>query len=144
EVGERGAYPEELRIRHVSDSRKPASVESGANARARSDRNGALHDHDRSLARERARQLVDDGPDGREVRVPRVRGRGADGDEHELATSDRLLDLEREREPIAVALDEIVEPRLEDRDVACLERGDAILEHVADDDVVAELREAGT
>ncbi len=46
------------------------------------------------------------------------------------------------RQPLAVAREELVEPRLVDRDLAGAQRVDLRRDDVADDDVVAELGEA--
>ena len=54
-----------------------------------------------------------------------------------------LGDARRERKTLGVRGDQIGEAWLEDRDLTALQRGDAISENVANDDVVPELGEAG-
>ena len=120
---------------------EPALVERGAHLLAGADGNGALqHEHGVALD---ARELVDDRPDAGEVGVARVRdGRRVDADEQELGAVDRLARVEREGEPLGVLREQLVEARLEDRHLAPLEPVDLLGDDVADDHVVAELREA--
>ena len=73
---------------------------------------------------------------------PDVRRRRADGDVEEVRAVDRLLHVERERDPLAIAREHVVEPRLVDRHLAVAQPLDALGEDVADDDVVAEVGEA--
>ena len=93
--------------------------------------------------RSTCRELVDHRPDVGEVRISRVRRRSADCDVDDVGAVDRLRDLGRERQPRAVAREELVEPRLVDRNDTRAQRVDLRLDDVADDDVVPELREAG-
>jgi hypothetical protein len=139
EVRERGALGQELRVRDVADVRQAARVEGGAHLLAGADRHGALH-HDRRL--QVLRQLVDDRPDRREVGVARVGRRRAHGDVEELRALDSLADVEREREPLPVALDHLVEAGLIDRHLAAAQPLDPLRDHVAQDHVVAEVGEA--
>ena len=144
EACDRRSLREELGVRDVSDAREPACVESRPDRGPGPDGNGALHNHDRPLDVEVARELVDHGPDRRQVSVSRVRRRRSHRDEEELGALDRLRDVEGEGHALAVALDELLEARLEDRHPALVEHGDPILEHIAQNDFVTELREAGT
>ena len=106
------------------------------------DRNRALH-HDDAAPVDR-RQLVDHRPHGREIGVAGVGGRRADRDVDEVGAVDRLADVGREREALAVSRDQLLEAGLVDRHLAALQRRDALGDDVADDDRVAELGEAGT
>src|SRR5205807_4243300 len=101
---------------------------------------GALHHYDRPSAD--LRQLVDHGPDAREVGVAGVGGRRVHRDVDELRAVDRLPDVEREGQALAVPRQELVETGLEDRDLARPERFDLLRDDVAHDDLVAELGEA--
>ena len=111
-----------------------------ADALARADRDGALH-HEHDPARIGG-QLVDDRPDRREVCVAGVRRRRPDGDVDELGPVDRLANVEREEQPLAVLFEQLVQARLVDRDSAVAQRVDLRLVDVADRHVVSELREA--
>ena len=89
------------------------------------------------------RQLVDHRPDGREVGVARVRRWRAHGDVDEVGAVHRLGDVGREAQSCGVALEQLVEAGLVDRHLAAAQRFDPVGEDVADNDVVAELAEAG-
>ena len=141
EVLHRRPLGRELRVRGVADVTEPALVEAVAHLLARADRDGGLHDHDDLLVDRR--QLVDDRPDGREVGVAGKGRRRPDGDVDELGAVDRLRHVEREGQPLAVAEQECVEPRLVDRHLAATEPVDPLGEDVAHRDLVAELGEAG-
>ena len=54
----------------------------------------------------------------------------------------QLVDVERERQPVAVALEQLREPRLVERDAPGAQRLDLLGHDVPDDDLVAELGEA--
>ncbi len=71
--------------------------------------------------------------------------RRPDGDEHDLGAADRLGDVGGEREPLLllVPLDEILEPRLVDRQDVLLQLVDLAGVDIGADDVVARLGEAG-
>jgi len=69
--------------------------------------------------------------------------RRVDGDVDELGALERLTDVEREHEPFAIPLQQLFEARLVDRHLPRLEPGDLLRDDVADDDVVAQLGEAG-
>ncbi len=88
-------------------------------------------------------ELVDDRPDGREIGVAGVGRRRADGDVEEVGALNGLGDVEGERQPLGVPLQELVEPGLEDRHLAGAEPLDPGLDDVAHDDVVPQLGEAG-
>ena len=81
--------------------------------------------------------------DGGEVRVAGVGRRRADGHEQQPGVLERVGDVGREVQAIAVALDELGEARLPDRDPALLEALDLGLVDVDAPDVVAQLGEAG-
>ena len=119
---------------------EPARLEGRADLLSRPDRNRALHDEQRTLLGRR--QLVDDAPDGREVSVPRVRRRGADADEQDRRRGE-VGDVKGERQPLTVPLEELHEPGLVERQPAGAQRLDPFRDDVSDDDVVAELGEAG-
>ena len=89
-------------------------------------------------------ELVDDGPDGGEIGVARVGGRRPDGDVEEVGVLHRLRDVERVRQPLGVAAQQLLEPRLVDRHLAGAEPLDPLGDDVADDDVVPEVGEART
>ena len=140
EVPDRGSLGGELGIGGVADPLEPALVEAVADPRAGADRHRALH-HQHGRTFERG-ELVDDGPDRGEVGVAGVRRRCADGDVEEVGAGDRLGDVERVGEPVGVPAQQLVEPRLVDRDVAGAQPLDPLGEDVANDDVVTELGEA--
>ena len=142
EVRDGGALREELRVRDVADVREAARVEARAHVLAGADGNRALH-HDDRAARHVRRQLVDDREHGGEVGVARVRRRRADGDVEELGAVDGLADVERERDPVAVAREHLVEAGLVDRHLAGPQALDPLRNDVPQDDLVPELGEAG-
>ena len=88
------------------------------------------------------RQLVDHAPDRGQVCVARVGRRRADADE-EHGRVDHVVELEREGQALAVALQQLLEARLVERHAARLQRLDPLRHDVADHDLVAELCEAG-
>ena len=141
EVGDGGALGGELRIRRVSDLLEAALVEAVAHPEAGSDRHGALH-HDDAVPVDR-RQLVDHRPDRGEIGVAGVGRRRADRDVDELGAVDRLGDVQGEADPVGVPRDQLGQSGLVDRHLAALEGRDPIGEHVANDDRVAEVGEAG-
>jgi hypothetical protein len=106
---------------------------------AGADRDGRLHDEDRVAVE--LRQLVDDGPDAREVGVARVGRRRVDADEQEVAADD-VVDVEREGEAIAVPLEQLRDVGLVERNLAGAQPLDLLRHDVANHDVVAEVREA--
>src|SRR5206468_1418643 len=59
-----------------------------------------------------------------------------------VGARDRLADVERERHPLAVPLQQVLEPGLVDRDRAALELLDPLRDDVAQHDLVAKLGEA--
>ena len=141
EVAHGGPLGGELGIGGVADVLEPALVEPVAHLGAGADRDGALHHHHRSALV--PAELVDHGPDGGEVGVSRVRRRRADGDVEEVGIADGLGNVEGEGQPLGIALQELVEPRLEDRHLARAEPLDPRRDDVPDDDVVPEVGEAG-
>jgi hypothetical protein len=85
---------------------------------------------------------VDDGVDGGEVRVARVRRRRPDRDEEQPRVLERVGDVRREVQATAMVLHQLGEAGLPDGDVAPLEALDLLRVDVDAPDVVAELREA--
>jgi hypothetical protein len=81
--------------------------------------------------------------DGGEVRVARVGRRRADGDEQQPGVLERVREVGGEVQPPAVALHQLGQAGLPDRDAALLEALDLRLVDVDAPDVVAELGEAG-
>ena len=142
EVADGRALGEELGVRDVADVAEAAHVEVGAHLVARADRDGALH-HQRQTLLE-LRQGVDDRPDGGEVGVAGVGRRRAHRDEGELGAVQRLVDVEREREPLSVPGQEVLEARLVDRHPAGTQLLDPLRKDVAHHDVVAQVGETGT
>ena len=140
EVANGAALGEELRVRDVADVREPARVEGGAHLLAGADRDGALH-HEQHALLER-RQLVDHRPDRRQVGVAGVGRRRADADEEDRRIGD-VVEVEREGEALAVALEQLLEAGLVQRHAAGLKCLDSLGHDVADDDLVAQLGEAG-
>ena len=125
----------------VADVLEAALVEAGAHLLAGADRHGRLHHEDRAPVE--LRQLVDHRPDAREVGVAGVGRRRVDADEEELAVGD-VVDVEREAEALAVALEQLRRrPSSWNGTSPRRERVDLLGDDVADHDVVAELGEAG-
>ena len=139
EVLDRAALGEELGIGDVAHVREPARVESRPNLLAGPDRHRALHHEDRPLLERRER--VDHAPDGGQVGVARVGRRCADADEHD-GRRDDLLELGAERQPLAVALEQLVETGLVQRQAPGLQGLDPLGHDVADDHLVPELGQA--
>jgi hypothetical protein len=118
-----------------------ARVERGAHLVAGADGHRALHHDDRTRL-DRALELVDHGPHAREIGVARGERRRVDADVDEVGVLDRLADVEREREPLGVPRDQLLEAGLVDRDLAAAQPLDLLRHHIAHDDLVAELGEA--
>jgi hypothetical protein len=142
EVPDRGPFGSELRVRDVADVLEAALVEPMTDGAAGAHRDGALHRQDDAAVD--ARELVDDRPDRGQIGVPGAGGRRADRDVDHVGSFDRLLDLRREGEPLPVALEQLVEPVLVDRELPSAQGVDLLGDDVAHDDVVPELGEAGT
>ena len=139
ELVDRMALGEELGVRGVADVAEAARVEPCAHPRAGPDRHRRLHHEDRP-ALERG-QLLDDAPHARQVGVAGVRGRRVDAHEEEPAAGDGLR-VEREGDPLAVALQQLRHLRLVERNLAAPKRVDLLGHDVADHDVVIEIGEA--
>ena len=122
EVLDRRPLGRELGVRGVPDVPEPARVEAMPDLLTGPDGHGALHDDDDAVVD--LGQLVDDHPHRGEVGVAGDRRRRADRDVDELRALDRLRDVGRERQPLAVPLEELVEARLVDRHLAAAERVD--------------------
>ena len=101
---------------------------------------GRLHDERVAVG---GRHRVDDRVDRGEVGVARVGGRRADGDEQQPRVLQRVREVRREVQAVAVALDELRKPRLPDRDPALLEALDLRRVDVDAVDVGAQLGESG-
>jgi hypothetical protein len=119
---------------------KAPFVEPGSDLLARADRHGRLHDEDRPPVQ--LGQFVDHRPDTRQVGVARVRRRRVDAHEEKLA-ADQVVHIERERQPVGVALEQLRHVLFVERDAAVLKRLDLVRHDVADHDLVPELGEAG-
>ena len=141
EVRDRSALGEKLGVRDVTDIGKPVAVEPRAYPFAGSGRNGAFHDEHESFGG--IRQLVDHLPDGTQIRVPRVRGRSPDADEHKLSPVKHVSGAGGEPKAIAIPVEELSETRFVDRDPPSLEVRDPHRFDVADDHVVTEVGVAG-
>src|SRR5262249_17239814 len=141
EVATRVARGEELRMGAVADVVEPAGVQRGAHLLAGSDRDGALHDEHRAPLR--PRQLVEHGPDRRQVGVARVRRGRPDAHEEELGILGGVAGIEREAQPLGVPLEQVVDPGLVDRTAAATKRGHFLRTDVADDHLVPQLCETG-
>jgi hypothetical protein len=115
--------------------RKPAAVEPEAQSLASSNGNSALHDEDRPFGQ--LRQLVQHPLDRGEIRLPRVSRGRRHADEGDPGQREDLLRVECEAEAVAVAVDELRETRLVDREAARLELSDPLRRHVAHDHVMA-------
>ena len=115
EVAHRRSLRRELGVGRVADVLEPACVEPVADVLARSDGDGALHHHHGEAVE--SRELVDDGPDGGEIGVTRVRRRRSDGDVEELGVLYRLRDVECVGQPLGVAAQQLLEAGLVDRDL---------------------------
>src|SRR4051794_26776518 len=79
---------------------------------------------DHGIPGERPRNLLGSGEDIAQIRMAAAAPRGrADRDEDGVGAIDRLGEVGREGEPAGpdVGLDQLVEPRLEDRDLSALE-----------------------
>ncbi len=119
EVTDRRAFGREFRIRGVADVCEPPVVEPVADGAACPDRNGALHREDDPAVD--LRQLVHDRPDVREIGVARVRRRRSDRDVDDVRVRDRLADVGREAQALAVRREKLHEPGLVDRNPAVVE-----------------------
>ena len=95
------------------------------------------------MADPRRRDARHDGLDARQVGVARRRGRRVDAHEYDPAALEHVGQLEGEGEPSAVSLKQRLDTRLVDRHLPGAERVDPVGVHVAADDVVAEIGEAG-
>ncbi len=140
EVPDRGALGQELGIRHVLHPRDAPRRQLGQDLRARSHRHRALH-HEHELARG-GRELLEHAPHRGQVGVAGVGRRGPDADEQDAGSIEDLCGLECEREPLAIAREELGQARLVDRHPSGPEPVDPVGHDVAHDHVVAELGEA--
>ena len=85
----------------------------------------------------------DDRAHGAEVGVARVRRRRADRDEQQPRVRERVGDLRREVQPLAVLGDHLGQAGLVDRDLTGLQPRDLVRIDVDAEDLAAEVREAG-
>ena len=141
EVLDRTAFREELGVGDIRDPLEPALVERRPDLLPRPHRDGALHD-ERRLAG--IAEVVDHRPDVAEIRVTRGRGRRVDAREEDPRIRLQVVDVERERQPVAVPLDQLREAGLVERDAPGAQLLDLLGHDVADDDPMAELGEART
>jgi hypothetical protein len=149
-VLDRGAFLEEL---GVGDDREPGVREAargqlvghhGPHAVGRSHRHGALVDDDLVVGHVAA-DAACGGQHVLHVGRAVLVGRRAHADELQRAVRDRGGDVGRELQPArrAVARDDLVQPRLVDRDAALVEDADLARVDVQADHVVAHFGEAG-
>ncbi len=141
EVPNRSSLREELGVGDVADMLEAAGVEGDADRLARPDGNRALH-HQHGTPGER-RQVVEHAPDGGEIGVAGIRGGRPNADVEELGAFGGLGGVGRKVQPLSIGLDELGKARLVDRNVAIPKRLDLLGQHIANDDVVSQLREAG-
>src|SRR5205085_5421232 len=106
---------------------------------ARPDRHGRFHHQD--LAPARPRQIVERGPDVCDVRIPGIRRRCLYADEDRLRSGE-FVGFEGVVDAIAVALEDLRQIRLVERQLAGSQRVDALRNDVPDDHLVTELGEA--
>ncbi len=147
-----------LKSAMAAPSRRNSGLETTSMARVRplvaadaldlvagADRHGGLGDHhQRPLGG--ARHVGGGGVDVAEVGVAVAVARGrAHRDEHRLDVGDGSREIGREGQALLahVAGDELLQPRLEDRHHALVQRGDLLGVEVDAGDVVPEVREAG-
>ena len=119
EIADRAPLGEELGVRHVADVGEPAVVEPAAHVVSCADGHRTLH-HDHRATGDVLGQLVDDRPDGAQVGVAGLGRRRADRDVQEFGGVNGLGDVERERDPVAIALHHLLEPRFVDRHLTSL------------------------
>src|SRR6185437_1595233 len=147
EVLDGGAFAQEFRIRHDGAiAVRPRLGDDALDLVAGADRHRGLGDDDGEALDRRAdlaRGVVDIREVGVAVAAPRRR---ADGDEHRVGLRHRRLELGGELQPARadVAGDERIEPRLEDRHHAALERVDLGRVLVDAGHFVAEVRETSS
>ena len=140
EVLDRRALLEELRAGDVAEALLALLAEHALQRRAGAARHGRLHHQRAALGR---RDRVDDRVHRRQVGVAGVGRRRADGDEQQARVLERVGEVGREVQALAVARQQLLEARLVDRDLAApqaldLRRVDVHAPHLA-----AELGEAG-
>ena len=135
EVLDRGALLEELGAGHVGRRAQVA-----LDRVAGSDRNGALHDQDVLAA---VGELVDHWHHAREVGVAGIGRRRVDADEQQPGRIEKLTHVGCEGQPLGVLGDQLLQPRLVNRDLPSLQRIDLLGDDVAGGDGVPELGEAG-
>ena len=146
EVADRRALAQEFRIGGDHDiGRRIGLADHALDLVAGADRHGRFGD-DHGEAGQRggdlARGGVDVGQIGMAVAAPRRR---ADRDEHRIGLGDRRRQIGGEVEPpgLDVGGHQRVEPGLEDRDLAAVQRRDLVGVLVDAGDLVAEIRKAG-
>ncbi len=139
EVGDRRALLQELGAGDVAEAALALLLEQALDALAGAARDGRLHD-ERVVVRRRHRGH--DGVDRGEVGVAAVGRRRADRDEQQPGRTEGVLDVRREVQAFAVALDHLGEAGLVDRHFAVLQPLDLAGVDVDAVDVVAQLRES--
>ena len=139
EVLDGGALAQELRIGDVGDAGDAHGVEVGHDPLAGAHRHGALHDQE-ALTSARC-----DLPHGvlhaRKVGVAGGRRWRVHGDEEEVAALEQDVVGRREREPVGVVADELLQTGLVDRDLTPFQPADLLLVEVHAHDVVAQVGE---
>ena len=140
EVPDRGALAQELGVRHIPDRPKTAGIELGARLQPGADRDGALHDEQQGV--ERSRELVEEPPHGRKVRVPRVGGRRAHADECDVGAREQVLGGVGEVEAVAIPREQLGKAGLVEGRLAALEHRDSFVVDVSNPDVMAPFGEA--
>ena len=141
EVLDGRALLEELGAGDVGEALLALLAEDALQGRAGAAGHGRLHDQCPSAG---CRNGVDDGVYRAQVGVSGVRRRGADGDEQQSTVLERVADVCREVQALGVARQQLLEPRLVDRDLAAAQALDLGGVDVDAPDVAAQLREAGS
>ena len=120
EVGDGAALAQELGVRDVADVLQAARVQLGPQPSPVP--TGTVLFITSTNRSPVCGQLVDHAVHAREVGVAGVRRRRVDADEHDPAAVEHLGQVEREREAVAVALEQPVDARLVDRHPAVAQR----------------------
>ena len=141
EVRDGGTLAQELGVREVGHPLQAGGVQLGPHLAPRADRHGRLHHQGRAVGAGRDR--ADDRLHPREVGVAGGHRRRVDADEREPHLPEQLLEVEREREPVAIAAQQLLEPRLVQGHLAAAEPRDLVGVDVAAEHSVAEVGEAG-
>ncbi len=142
EVGDRRALLEELGVRHVPHLSQAPGVQLAPHPFPGADGDRALHrQHVTGIPAHRA-ELVDDRQHPRQVGVPGVARGRVDRDDQDVTRRHQRLELEGERQPLAVPADQGVQARLVDRHATGVQGRDLVRFDIADADLVPEGRQA--